>query len=121
MEVTKPIASEALRGDRLLVVPIYQREYAWQEDLVRGFWLDVAARAMLAFEKHTLPAHFMGALILAPVANSPLMGGTPQALVVDGQQRLTTFQLFLGALRQISRLRTSVTGASRSSSFAQNN
>lgn len=103
MEVTKPIASEALRGDRLLVVPIYQREYAWKEDLVRGFWLDVAARAMLAFEKHTLPAHFMGALILAPVANSPLMGGTPQALVVDGQQRLTTFQLFLGALRQISR------------------
>jgi uncharacterized protein with ParB-like and HNH nuclease domain len=102
MEVTKPIASEALRGDRLLIVPIYQREYAWKEDLVRGFWLDIAARAMLAFEKHTLPAHFMGALILAPVANSPLMGGTPQALVVDGQQRLTTFQLFLGALRQVS-------------------
>lgn len=102
MEVTKPIASEALRGDRLLTVPIYQREYAWKEDLVNGFWLDVAARAILAFEKHTLPAHFMGALILAPVANSPLMGGTPQALVVDGQQRLTTFQLFLGALRQIA-------------------
>lgn len=102
MEVTKPIASEALRGDRLLTVPIYQREYAWKEDLVNGFWLDVAARATLAFQKHTLPAHFMGALILAPVANSPLMGGTPQALVVDGQQRLTTFQLFLGSLRQIA-------------------
>ena len=102
MEVTKPIASEALRGDRLLTVPIYQREYAWKDDLVNGFWLDVAARAMLAFQKHTLPAHFMGALILAPVTNSPLMGGTPQALVVDGQQRLTTFQLFLGALRQIA-------------------
>ena len=102
MEVTKPIASEALRGDRLLVVPIYQREYAWKDDLVNGFWLDVAARAMLAFEQHKLPAHFMGALILAPVSNSPLMGGTPQALVVDGQQRLTTFQLFLGALRQIA-------------------
>jgi uncharacterized protein with ParB-like and HNH nuclease domain len=102
MEVTKPIASEALRGDRRLTVPIYQREYAWKEDLVNGFWLDVAARAMLAFEKHSLPAHFMGALILAPVANSPLMGGTPQALVVDGQQRLTTFQLFIGSLRQIA-------------------
>lgn len=102
MEVTKPLANDALQENRGLVVPIYQREYAWKSDLIEGFWDDVEARADLNLTGRKLPAHFIGALILAPAGDEALMGGQPQALVVDGQQRLTTFQLFLGALRQIA-------------------
>lgn len=102
MEVTKPLIGQALQENRRLVVPIYQRAYAWKDDLVEGLWKDVKSRAMLIFANRELPAHFMGAIILAPPSSSALMGGTPDALVVDGQQRLTTFQLFIGALRQVA-------------------
>lgn len=102
MEVTKPFAGEALQENRRLIVPIYQREYAWKDDLIQGFWNDVEAQAHMHLAGRDVPAHFMGALILAPVGDEALMGGQPQALVIDGQQRLTTFQLFLGALRQIA-------------------
>ena len=43
----------------------------------------------------------MGALILAPGGDGFTIGSTPKVQVVDGQQRLTTFQLFLAALREV--------------------
>ena len=46
----------------------------------------------------------MGALILAPIGEAAQIGVTPKMQVVDGQQRLTTFQLFLAALREVARV-----------------
>eukprot|EP00873_Tetraselmis_striata_P024442 jgi/Tetstr1/444706/TSEL_032554.t1 len=46
----------------------------------------------------------MGALILAPLGEGSQIGVTPRVQVVDGQQRLTTFQLFLAALREVARM-----------------
>jgi hypothetical protein len=46
-------------------------------------------------------SHYMGALILAPGGDGFTIGATPRVQVVDGQQRLTTFQLFLAALREV--------------------
>jgi uncharacterized protein with ParB-like and HNH nuclease domain len=43
----------------------------------------------------------MGALILAPGGDGFTIGSTPKVQVVDGQQRLTTFQLFLAAIREV--------------------
>lgn len=43
----------------------------------------------------------MGALILAPGGDGFIIGVTPRVQVIDGQQRLTTFQLFLAALREV--------------------
>lgn len=44
----------------------------------------------------------MGALILSPIGEAAQIGVTPRVQVVDGQQRLTTFQLFLAALREVA-------------------
>ena len=44
----------------------------------------------------------MGALILAPGADGYSVGRISSVLVVDGQQRLSTFQLFLAALRTVA-------------------
>ena len=44
----------------------------------------------------------MGALILAPIGEAAQIGVMPRVQVVAGQQRPTTFQLFLAALREVA-------------------
>jgi len=66
--------------------PDYQRGYAWQDENVLEFWSDLECVAA------NNPHHFMGTLILEVV------GTGNSALVVDGQQRLTTTVLLISAL-----------------------
>ena len=88
-----------LGDQKRFVVPIYQRRYSWRDDRLAAFWEDVVAKAEEVLEGRPKFSHYMGALILAPGANGYTIGATPRVQVVDGQQRLTTFQLFLMALR----------------------
>src|SRR5262249_25633 len=83
------------------VVPIYQRQYSWREPRLSPFWDDVVAKAEEVLEGQPRFNHFMGALILAPGGDGFTIGSTPKVQVVDGQQRLTTFQLFLAAMREV--------------------
>lgn len=92
-----------LGDQRRFVVPIFQRQYAWGEDRVGAFWDDVVAKAEEALEGKPKFNHYMGALILAPGGDGFTIGATPRVQVIDGQQRLTTFQLFLAALREVGK------------------
>lgn len=82
-----------------LEVPLFQRQYIWQrekhweplwEDIVRKFtdYLDGRKDA---------PVHFLGAMVLDLKQTPATHVGKRQ--VIDGQQRLTTFQIFLAAFR----------------------
>lgn len=94
----------AVLGDqRRFVVPIFQRQYAWRDDRLEPFWQDVVAKAEEALQGKPKFSHYMGALILAPGGDGFKIGATPRVLVIDGQQRLTSFQLFLCALRDVGR------------------
>ena len=95
-----PVIS-VLGDQRHFMVPIYQRHYSWGEARLGPFWDDVVAKAEEALEGRPRFSHYMGALILAPGGDGFTVGATPQVQVVDGQQRLTTFQLFLAALREV--------------------
>ena len=95
-----PVVS-VLGDQRRFVVPIYQRQYRWGEERLRPFWEDVVAKAEEALQGKPKFSHYMGALILAPGGDGFTIGTTPRVQVVDGQQRLTTFQLFLVALRDV--------------------
>ncbi|MEI2652501.1 MAG: DUF262 domain-containing protein [Microthrixaceae bacterium] len=64
---------------------------------------DVEAKAIEVLENESRFHHYMGALILSPIGEATQIGVTPRVQVVDGQQRLTTFQLFLSALREVAR------------------
>lgn len=65
---------------------------------------DVEAKAAEILNGSSKFQHYMGALILAPIGESAQIGVTPSPVqIVDGQQRLTTFQLFLAALREVAR------------------
>ncbi|KAB2958483.1 MAG: DUF262 domain-containing protein [Candidatus Methylomirabilis oxygeniifera] len=92
----------AVLGDqRRFVVPIYQRQYQWTDKHWNAFWEDVQAKAEETLVGKPHFKHYMGALILAPGSDGYVVGATPQVQVVDGQQRLTTFQIFLAALREV--------------------
>jgi len=92
-----------LKEARRFMVPLYQRKYQWGAERLVPFWEDVAAKAAEVLEGESKFEHYMGALILAPVDSGAKFAFTPTVQVVDGQQRLTTFQLFLAALREVAR------------------
>jgi len=91
-----------LQDSRRFTVPIYQRQYAWREDRLLPFWDDLVSKADELMEGPPKFQHYMGALILAPGSDGYSVGRISSVQVVDGQQRLTTFQLFLAALRFVA-------------------
>lgn len=83
------------------LVPLYQRQYVWNEnDQLQPLWEDVLAKTLELLRPYNgqIPRkHFMGAVVLRGLVTSGL---EYQAFeVIDGQQRLTTLQLLLLALR----------------------
>ena len=101
MDVKDHPVISVLGDQRRFVVPIYQRLYSWKEPRLGPFWEDVVAKAEEVLDGKPRFNHFMGALILAPGGDGFTIGATPKVQVVDGQQRLTTFQLFLAAMREV--------------------
>lgn len=93
---------ELFDGKRRYLIPLYQRQYAWQiEPQLRLLWEDIErAYARLLQDRAALVPHFMGAMVIAQIKT---FGKEVQAFeVIDGQQRLTTFQLLLAALRDVA-------------------
>ena len=92
-----------LQDPKRFVVPVYQRTYEWTVDKqIEPFFAQVEAKAeqRLAGNVPQLP-HYMGALLLMP-RGTHAFGTLPVFDVVDGQQRLTTFQIFLAALKDLA-------------------
>lgn len=103
MQADDHAVEEILAEGRRFMVPLYQRKYQWHDIQLIPFWEDVEAKAIEVLEGESRFQHYMGALILAPIGEAAQIGVTPRVQVVDGQQRLTTFQLFLAALREVAR------------------
>lgn len=93
---------ELFDGKKRYLIPLYQRQYAWkvtpQLDLL---WEDIErAVDRLNTDRASLSPHFMGAIVIAQIKT---FGKQVQAYeIIDGQQRLTTFQLLLCALRDVA-------------------
>ena len=105
MDVKDHPVISVLGDQRRFIVPIYQRQYSWQEARLAPFWDDVVAKAEELADGKPKFSHYMGALILAPGGDGFTIGATPKVQVVDGQQRLTTFQIFLAAIREVCQRR----------------
>jgi len=99
MDAKDYIVNEVLRDARRFMVPIYQRQYQWGKKRLEPLWDDIVAKAEEALNGEGRFMHYMGALILAPTGDANKFAITPSIQVVDGQQRLTTFMLFLAAIR----------------------
>ncbi len=93
MNANKAIISEIFNCSALIEIPFFQRSYVWNEELWQRLIDD-----MEYVEKSKKP-HFLGSIILKK-GRSPQPGDkfTACYTVVDGQQRLTTFLIYMKVL-----------------------
>ncbi len=94
-----------LRENHQWVVPVYQRHYEWETKEDRQlpkFWDDLKDKTIERLEKRNPFPHYFGAIIFSEPPNQTF-GTVRQRLLVDGQQRITTFQLTLAAIREVAR------------------
>ena len=82
-----------------LEVPIFQRQYVWnQESHWEPLWEDIERKFSEYLEgRKESPVHFLGAMVLDQKQTPITHVGKRQ--VIDGQQRLTTLQIFLAGFR----------------------
>jgi len=102
MEAKARAIGKLLEERTRFTVPIYQRHYEWERnEQWEPLWNDIQDKAdeVLQGTVHNY-AHYMGALILSE--GKAKLGEVPIKQVIDGQQRLTTFQLFLSALKRVA-------------------
>ena len=105
MDEPKPL--DSLFKEKLLRIPDYQRGYAWGREQLDAFWEDII----------NLPdgrSHYTGVLTLNEIPSADVQQDDKEFWlvddhsyklyhVVDGQQRLTTFTLFLQAFIELLR------------------
>jgi len=100
MDEPKPL--DSLFKEKIFRIPDYQRGYAWQKDQLKDFWEDLVN---LSEDRH----HYTGVLTLKQIATSDVAKDSKEFWlvddhsyklyhIVDGQQRLTTFVVFLQSL-----------------------
>lgn len=85
-------------GKRRYEVPLFQRQYVWNaEDHWEPLWEDIERKFLQRLSGSQTTPHFLGAMVLDQ--RRVYGNAVPVQLVIDGQQRLTTFQIFLSAFR----------------------
>ena len=93
MDAHKALITNIFNNATLIEVPFFQRPYVWNEELWAKFIED------MEYIVKTRKPHFFGAIILKD-AGQPEPGAmyAQHQTIVDGQQRLTTFLLFMKVL-----------------------
>lgn len=93
MQASETKLRQLVEGTKQYVVPLFQRPYSWSEKQWKMLWVDVLEKARHADGR----PHFFGSIVTTPAKSVPQ--GVGKYLLVDGQQRLTTVQVLLAALR----------------------
>jgi len=78
---------ELIGNNKKFMVPLFQRDYSWEEEQWDDLWQDLVA---LADENSD---HYMGYLVLQSPDKTP-----SQFRIIDGQQRFTTITIILLAI-----------------------
>lgn len=93
MQATETKLRKLIEGTNQYVVPLFQRPYSWGEKQWKTLWNDVYEQSR---HEDGRP-HFFGSIVTTPARSVPQ--GVGKYLLIDGQQRLTTVQVFLAAIR----------------------
>ena len=93
MDAHKALITNIFNNSTLVEVPFFQRSYVWKEDLWARLLED------MEFVVKTKKPHFLGSIILKE-GRKPKQGENfaDCRTLVDGQQRLTTFLIFMKVL-----------------------
>lgn len=87
-----------------LEVPLFQRQYVWsKEQQWEPLWEDISRKFAEYLEgRKDAPVHFLGAMVLDQKQTPTTHVEKRQ--VIDGQQRLTTLQIFIASFRDFCRV-----------------
>ena len=80
-----------LGGTCQYLIPLYQRTYSWEKEQCARLWSDIVNLHQTHRE-----GHFVGSIVRIDEDSA---AGSTLAMIIDGQQRLTTLTLLLVALR----------------------
>ena len=103
MQVFTKTISNVFGNERRYVIPLFQRPYVWTREFQwEPLWDDIVEKAEqeLGGGQVDAPPHFLGAIV---IQQRKTWGDELLAHdVIDGQQRLTTFQILLAAFRDFA-------------------
>ncbi|MBN7820829.1 DUF262 domain-containing protein [Bowmanella yangjiangensis] len=71
-----------IKGDNKFSVPLYQRDYSWEESNWNDLWLDIETN------RRSNSKHYMGSIVL-------VSRDKKKYDIIDGQQRLTTLTVLI--------------------------
>lgn len=80
-----------LGGTCQYLIPLYQRTYSWEHEQCVRLWNDI-----INLHRTKREGHFVGSIVRIDEASA---AGSLRAMIIDGQQRLTTLTLLLVTLR----------------------
>lgn len=102
MNLGKPHLEDLFNKQIRFQIPVFQRHYVWNEqDQWQPLWDDFRNKLNERNNKSKNHPHYTGSIVLFQEATPTSSVATYS--VIDGQQRLTTFQLFVTAFREICR------------------
>ncbi len=93
LEAHDKLIREIFEGSYQFEIPDYQRPYAWTTEQAEELFNDLMSAMQDARTNGATSQYFLGSIVL--IKNDR----DPKAMVVDGQQRLTTLTMLFGALR----------------------
>ena len=92
MEATEPSVNTLFSSDKIYKIPLYQRHYIWNKRNWEHLWDDIQVKLK---DKTSAKKHFTGAIVISQVDEVD----EEYLEIIDGQQRLTTFQIILCVIR----------------------
>ncbi len=90
MKANESKLQRVMEGVKQYVIPLFQRSYSWKKKRWQTLWEDLL-EIYDSDDKNR--EHFIGAIVSMPIEMSP--EGVNKFLLIDGQQRLTTFFIIL--------------------------
>jgi uncharacterized protein with ParB-like and HNH nuclease domain len=93
MKASETKLQKIIEGTNQYVVPLYQRQYSWEPREWNVLWDDLMDLA----DDQNARTHFIGSIVTMPTQSVP--EGVAKFLLIDGQQRVTTFFILLAAIR----------------------
>jgi uncharacterized protein with ParB-like and HNH nuclease domain len=101
MKASETHLGKILEGTNQFVVPLFQRPHTWDDSRWKVLWSDLVELCDDDTEASRAKPHFLGSIVTVPTRSVP--EGVTKYLLIDGQQRLTTLQVLLAALRDCAR------------------
>ena len=105
MQTREVCVNDLFNSDIQYIIPLFQRHYVWdREEQWSPLWEDIRQKAFhrLSVSQRDGDSHFTGAIVIQQRQTN--VDEVPKYEIIDGQQRLTTFQVILCVLRDMCKL-----------------